>query len=110
MIFSGCYRRIVATQVRRARQIVDLTLGGNAGAAYVSDRNAREFKLVLFLVFAVIKRAVTPGVSNADGDRAAAEPHVGRRNRSRYVRGRRGSSICSRRCGGHDDGSKETQQ
>src|ERR1700690_448814 len=83
------YRRIVPAQVRGTGQIVDLALGGNAGAAYVSDRNAREFELVLLLIFTVIKRAVTPGESDANGDRAAAEPHVGRRNGSLRDRGRR---------------------
>src|SRR5271156_1913299 len=65
--------RIVASQIRRLGQIIDLALCGNAGAAYVDDRNAREFEFVLFLILAVIKGTVTPGVSDADRDRAAAE-------------------------------------
>jgi hypothetical protein len=71
---AGCYRRIVATQIRRRGQIVDLTLRSNAGSAHISDRDAREFELVLFLVLAVVKGAVAPGVSDADGDRTTAEP------------------------------------
>lgn len=51
--------RIVAAKIRRRGQIVDLALGGNTGAAHISDRDAREFELVLFLVLAVVKRAVT---------------------------------------------------
>src|SRR5271156_1191033 len=66
--------RIVATQIRWLGEIIDLALCSNAGAAYVNDRNAREFEFVLFLILAVIKRTVTPGVSDADRDRAAAKP------------------------------------
>jgi hypothetical protein len=57
---AGCDCRILAAEVRRAGQIVDLTLGGNAGATDVSDRNTRDFELVLFLVLAVIKGSRDP--------------------------------------------------
>src|ERR1700733_2312605 len=65
---TGGYRRIVAREISRRGQIVDLALRVDAGSAYISDRDAREFELVLLLVFAVVKRAVTPGVSDTDGD------------------------------------------
>src|ERR1700723_313802 len=76
---TGGICRIVAAQIRRIGQIVDLALGANAGAAYVGDRDSRELELVLLLVFAVVKRAVTPGVSDPEGDRTAAEPPITRR-------------------------------
>jgi hypothetical protein len=73
---ASCDCRIVAAEIRRAGQIIDLTLGGNTGAADVSDRNARDFELVLFLVPAVVKRSVTPAIADTDRDHAAAQPHV----------------------------------
>src|SRR5580692_7579050 len=92
--------RIVAAEICRTGEIVDLTLSVNAGGAYVSDRNARDFELVLFLVFAVVERPVTPGVPDADGDRAAAEPDVGRWYSS--LRNRRGrGAFCRHRNGRH---------
>jgi len=39
---AGRDRRIVAAEIRRTGQIVDLTLGGNAGGTYISDRNLRK--------------------------------------------------------------------
>src|SRR5579864_9337193 len=51
---AGCICRIVAAQIRRIGQIVDLALGVDAGAAYIGDRDSRELELVLLLVFAVV--------------------------------------------------------
>jgi len=102
-------RRIVAAEICRTGQIVDLTLGGNAGGTYVSDRNTRDFELVLFLVFAVVKGPVTPAVSDPDGDRAAAEPQVGRRYSpfgNRRLPGRGAS--CRNRNAGHKDCSNKS--
>src|ERR1700679_825159 len=107
---AGCDCRKVATQIRRRGQIVDLALRGNTGSAHISDRDAREFELVLFLVFAVVKGTVTPGVSDADSDRTSAEPHVGGRYGSLRDRGCGGGSFCRRRNAGHEDDSKETQK
>ena len=108
---AGGDRRITAVEIRRTCQIIDLTLGGNAGAPYVNDRNAREFELVFFLVFALVKRAVTPGVADADGDRAAAEPHIGGWYSCLRNRGRRGRGAFRRLCDGRDkDSSEQTQK
>src|ERR1700722_6338977 len=108
---AGCDRRIVAAEVRRAVQIVDLPLGGNTGATDVSDRNARDFELVLLLVLAVVKRPVTPAVADTDGDHAAAQPHVAGRYGSLRDRGpcRRGAFCCDRN-GRRQDGSNEAQK
>jgi hypothetical protein len=73
---AGCERCIVAGEIRGTGQIVDLTLCIKSGGAYVSDRDPGDFELVLFLVFAVVKCPVTPGVSDAGGDGSAAEPHI----------------------------------
>src|SRR5580704_6543650 len=58
---------IIAAEIRRTRQVVNLSLSGNAGAPYVSYGNARQFELVLLLVFAVVKRAVTPAIADTEG-------------------------------------------
>src|SRR5258708_23420196 len=100
--YAGGDRRIVAGEIRRTGQIIDFTLGVDSSSTNVRDRYARQLERVLLLVFAVVKSAVSPGISNADGDRAAAIPHVARGNRSG----------CDRRCGGacrhsgrrHDNG------
>ena len=66
---ASCECRKIATEIRRTGQVVDLALSGNARAPDVSDRNARELELVLFLIFAVVKRAVTPAIADAEGKR-----------------------------------------
>src|ERR1700676_4296118 len=68
--------RIVAGESRRTGQIIDFTLGVDSSCANVRDRYARQLERVLLLVFAVVKSAVSPSVSYAHGDRAAAIPHV----------------------------------
>src|SRR5258706_13227499 len=75
---AGGDRRIVAGEIRRTGGIIDFTLGVDSSATNVRDRYARQFERGLLLVFAVVKRAVSPGVSNAHGDRAAAVPHGAR--------------------------------
>src|SRR5271163_3477618 len=108
---ASCDCRKIATEIRRTGQVVDLALSGNTGTAHVSDRNARELELVLFLVFAVVKRAVSPGVTNANADRAAAKPHVGRWYRLLGNRGRCGRGVsCRHRYGGHKDGNEKTRK
>src|SRR5882724_7457064 len=92
---AGGDRRIVASEIRRTGQIIDFTLGVDSSRANVRDRYARQLERVLLLVLAVVKSAMSPGVSNADGDRAAAIPHVARGyrsgcNRRRGIAGRHG--------------------
>src|SRR5712672_708286 len=97
---AGGDRRIVAGEIRRTGQIIDFTLGVDSSCANVRDRYARQLERVLLLVFAVVKSAVSPGVSYAHGDRAAAIPHVARGYRSG----------CNRRRGGvcrHSEGRQE---
>src|SRR5882757_8975582 len=79
---AGGDRRIVAGEISRTGEVIDFTLGVDSSATNVRDRYAREFERVLLLVFAVVKSAVSPGVSYAHGDRAAAIPHVARGYRS----------------------------
>src|ERR1700722_3595374 len=80
--YAGGDRRIVAGEIRRSGQIIDLALGVDSSSTNVRDRYARQLERVLLLVSAVVKSAVPPGVSNADGDRAAAIPNVARGYRS----------------------------
>src|SRR6267143_567992 len=94
---AGGDRRIVAGEIRRTGQIIDFTLGVDSSSADVRDRYARQLERVLLLVFAVVKSAVSPGVSYAHGDRTAAIPHVARGYRS-GCHGRRG--VVCRHSGG----------
>src|ERR1700730_15044034 len=71
---AGGDRRIVAGEIRRTGQVIDFTLGVDSSCANVRDRYARQFERVLLLVFAVVKSAVSPGVSYAHGDRAPRYP------------------------------------
>src|SRR6202035_756401 len=79
---AGGDRRIVAGEISRTGQIVDFTLSVDSSCTNVRYRYARQLERVLLLVFAVVKGAVSPGVSYAHGDRAAAIPHVARGYRS----------------------------
>src|SRR5882757_7369507 len=94
---AGGDRRIVAGEIRRTGEIIDFTLGVDSSATNVRDRYARQFERVLLLIFAVVKSAMSPGVSNAHGDRAAAIPYVARGYRSGCNR-RRG--VVCRHCDG----------
>src|SRR5258707_6230897 len=78
---AGGDRRIAAGEIRRTGQIIDFTLGVDSSCANVHDRYARQLERVLLLVFAVVKSAVPPSISYAHRDRAAAIPHVARRDR-----------------------------
>src|SRR5580692_8874180 len=94
---TGGDRRIAAGKIRRIGQIIDFTLGVDSSCANVRDRYARQLEWVLLLVLAVVKSAVSPGVSYAHGDRAAAIPNVARGYRSGC--NRRGGVVCR-----HGDG------
>src|ERR1700681_207219 len=94
---AGAYRRIVAGEIRRTGQIIDFALGVDSSCTNVRDRYARQLERVLLVVFAVVKSTVSPSVSYAHGDRAAAIPHVARGYRSGCNR-RRGIA------GRHSDG------
>src|ERR1700691_4964051 len=87
--YAGGDRRIVARETLRSGQIIDFTLGVDSSSPNVRDRYARQLERVLLLVFAVVKSAVSPGISYANGDRAPAIAHVARGSRSG----------CDRRCG-----------
>src|ERR1700685_1029899 len=86
---AGGDRPIVAGEISRTGEIIDFTLGVDSSCPNVRDRYAGQLERVLLLVFAVVKSAVSPGVSYANGDRAPAIPHVARGYRSG----------CNRRCG-----------
>src|SRR5271156_5213641 len=73
---AGGDGRIVAGEIRRTRQIIDFPLGVDSSCANIRDRYAGQLERILLLILAVVKSAVSPGVSNAYGDRAAAVPHV----------------------------------
>ena len=79
---AGSYSRKVAIEIGRTGQIVDFTLGIQPRSADVHDRYARKLELVLFLVLAEVKSAVSPGISDSNGHRTTAEPNVARRYRS----------------------------
>src|ERR1700738_150617 len=104
---AGGDRRIVAGEIGRTGEIIDFTLGVDSGSASVRDRYARQFERVLLLVLAVVKSAVSPGVSYAHGDRAAAIPHVARGYRSGCNR-RRGV-FWRHRDGRQQKGGSETE-
>src|SRR5580704_15853679 len=104
---AGGDRRIVPGEIRRSGQIIDFTLGVDSSCANVRDRYARQLERVLLLVFAVVKSAVSPGVSYAHGDRAAAIPHVARGYRSGCNR-RRGV-FCRHSDGRQQKGGSETE-
>src|SRR6202051_1786780 len=92
---AGSDRRIVAGEISRTGEIIDFTLGVNSSSTNIRDRYARQLERVLLLVLAVVKSAVSPGVSYSHGDRASAIPHVARGyrsgcNRRRGVVGRAG--------------------
>src|SRR5882672_11617881 len=96
---AGGDRRIVAGEIRRTGQIVDFTLGIDSSSANVRNRYSRQFERVLLLVFAVVKSAVSPCISYAHGDRAAAIPNVARGYRSGCNRQR--GVVCRRSDGRH---------
>src|SRR6267143_3763812 len=79
---AGGDRRIAPGEIRRTGQIIDFTLGADSSCTNVRDRYARQLERVLLLVFAVVKSAVSPGVSYAHGNRTAAIPHVARGDRA----------------------------
>src|SRR6266853_28317 len=105
--YAGGNRRIVACEIRRTGQIIDFTLGVDSSCANVRNRYARQLERVLLLVFAVVKSAVSPGVSYAHGDRAAAIPHVARGYRSGCNR-RRGV-VCRDSEGRQEKSGSETE-
>ena len=89
----GRNRRIIAVDIRRFGEIVDLALGRNARAADISDRDSRQFEVVLLLIFAVVESPVAPGVTNTNGNGAAVKSDVtGRYGTVRN--GRRGAAFC----------------
>src|SRR5260370_42343037 len=83
---AGGDRRIAAGEIRRTAQIIDFTLGADSRCANVRNRYARQLERVLLLVFAVAKRAVSPGASYAHRERPAPIPHVARGYRSGRTR------------------------
>src|SRR6202166_3981559 len=104
---AGGDRRIVAGEIRRTGQIIDFPLGVDSSRANVRDRYARQLERVLLLVFAVVKSAVSPGVSYAHGDRAAAIPNVARGYRS--GRNRRRGVVCRRSDRRQEKGGSENE-
>src|ERR1700688_2632759 len=104
---AGGDRRIVAGEIRRTGQVIDFTLGVDSGCTNVRDRYARQLERVLLLVFAVVKSAVSPRVSYAHGDRAAAIPHVARGYRS--GRNRRRGVVCRRSDRRQEKGGSENE-
>src|SRR5260370_35911897 len=105
---AGGDRRIIAGEIRRTLQVIDFTLGVDSSCANVRDRYARQLERVLLLVFAVVKSAVSPGISYAHGDRAAAIPHVARGYRSGW--NRRPGRVCRHSERRQGKGGRETEQ
>src|SRR5260370_13011660 len=101
---AGGDRRIVAGEIRPTGQIIDFTLGVDSSCANVRDRYARQLERGLLLVFAVVKRAVSPGVSYAQSDLAAAIPPVARVYRSCCTRRR---IVCRHSNGRQSKGGSE---